>query len=66
MTNITGLKVSVGEDVPSTPTASTSYRSIWDKADVPIVGERLSLDLSVHDTMFAVFSGCGDEWRHEW
>jgi hypothetical protein len=56
----------VGEDVPSTPTASTSYRSIWDKADVPIVGERLSLDLSVHDTMFAVFSGCGDEWRREW
>lgn len=52
--NVT-LSLSVAEDVPGQP-AGTTYRDIWQKKDVAIDGGKVSLGLTAHDNVFAVFS----------
>eukprot|EP01043_Picozoa_sp_COSAG02_P058793 COSAG02_NODE_7378_length_3042_cov_3.182127_4_plen_173_part_00 len=52
--NVT-LSLSVVEDVLGQPAGST-YRDIWQKKDVPIDGEKVPLELTAHDNVFAVFS----------
>eukprot|EP00040_Diaphanoeca_grandis_P020089 m.106639 g.106639 ORF g.106639 m.106639 type:complete len:720 (-) comp27740_c0_seq2:207-2366(-) len=53
--NTTTVTLSTADDVPGQP-RGTSYRSIWDKATKTIVKGNISVTLTKHDSLFAVFS----------
>ena len=53
--NIT-LDVSIVDDLPPTVAGATSYRSIWTHEDVPITNGKMSLELTAHDSVFAVLN----------
>lgn len=53
--NIT-LDVSTADDLPPTAARATSYRSIWTHENVPISNGKMSLELTAHGNVFAVFN----------